>query len=177
MYSALAPHPRGPRRPTQRRSRPASPVAPARSSLGRDVARRLRSLWSVVAGRGGGGHQGSCACARSGARLSPFRPRDAEPGVCCAVPLGTCSREIQPGPSPAASCPLQVVPGEVLEVPRLVPGWSWMGYLRGCGPCSLLSSTLVDSLQPTHRGLSHYRPTLPQPIIPRDKRSGHPGKS
>uniref|UniRef100_D3ZAR8 ubiquitinyl hydrolase 1 n=1 Tax=Rattus norvegicus TaxID=10116 RepID=D3ZAR8_RAT len=46
VYSALTPHPRGPRRPTQRRSRPAPPLAPARSSLERDVARRLRSLWS-----------------------------------------------------------------------------------------------------------------------------------
>uniref|UniRef100_A0ABK0LE33 ubiquitinyl hydrolase 1 n=1 Tax=Rattus norvegicus TaxID=10116 RepID=A0ABK0LE33_RAT len=45
VYSALTPHPRGPRRPTQRRSRPAPPLAPARSSLERDVARRLRSLW------------------------------------------------------------------------------------------------------------------------------------
>lgn len=166
VSSALAPHPRGPRRPTQRRSRPAPPVAPARSLLGRDVALRLRTLWSVVAGRGGGA-AGAHVRARGRARGSVLSILGMlSPGVCRAVRLGTGSWKIQPGPSPAPSCPLQVDPRSLLKVPRHVPGRGWMERLRGCGSHSLLSSTPVDSLLPTHRGLSHYRPTLPHQSFP-----------
>lgn len=167
VSSALAPHSRGPHRPTQRRSRPAPPVAPVRSLLGRDVALGLRTLWSVVAGRGGGA-AGAHVRARGregGSALSILGM--LSPGMCRAVRLGTCSWEIQPGLSPASSCPLQVDPRRLLKVPRYVPGRGWMERLRGCGPHSLLSSTPVDSLPPTHRGLSHYRPTLPHQSFPR----------
>lgn len=58
----------------------------------------------------------------------------------------------------------------------LVPDWGGMGYLWGCGLYSLLSSTRMDSLQPTPHGLSHHRLTVPQPTVPRDERSDHPSR-
>lgn len=56
----------------------------------------------------------------------------------------------------------------------LVPDWGGMGYLWGCGLYSLLSSTRMDSLQPTLHGLSHHRLTVPQPTVPREERDERP---
>ncbi|MEJ1269654.1 OTU domain ubiquitin aldehyde binding 2 [Cricetulus griseus] len=63
----------------------------------------------MVSGRGtGGGASRAHVRARGRARGSALSIlRMLSPGVCLAVPLGTCNGEIQPGPSPAASCPLQ----------------------------------------------------------------------
>lgn len=116
------PHPRGPRRPTQRRSRPAPPLAPARSSLGRDEARRLRSLWSVVAGWEGGAARARMR-ARGRARGLALSTLGINTGMRRrAVPSGTRSQKIQPGTDPC--CLVATLGGP--QAPTLSPdacGW------------------------------------------------------
>lgn len=163
-------------RPTPARPAPPDPTAepPSASSGTRSLlagaGRGPTAPVTMVSGggMGRGRRQGACACARSGTRLSPFHPRDDEHRGAPCCPFGDPQPE---DPAWTEPCCLVATLGGPQAPPLSTDACAWC-----CGLYSLLSSTRMYCLQLTHRGLSHHSLTVPQPTVPRDERSDHPGK-
>lgn len=164
-------------RPTPARPAPPDPTAeppsasPGTRSLLAGAGRGPTAPVTMVSGGGTGRGRrlSACASARSGARLIPFHPRDNEHRGAPCSPF----RDPQPEePAWTEPCCLVATLGGPQAPPLSTDACAWLGRngipLGLWSLYSLLSSTRMYSLQPTHRGLSHHRLTVPQPTVPRD---------